>query len=86
MQHVINFKFGAVQKGVDLLDLVKSFQTSISVLFHCKNRRGYSRERALQSFCSSFVPTQAVHFHIGIPPRSPVTRSKETRLVFWEQT
>ena len=30
MQHVINFKFGAVQKGVDLLDLVKSFQTSIS--------------------------------------------------------
>ena len=44
------FEFGAVQTCVNLVDLVKSFQTSIYyLLFTRKNWRRYSRERASQS-------------------------------------
>ena len=50
MQHFNNIEiglnFGAVQKCLDHVDLVKSFSTSI----HFQNRRRHSRVRALQSF------------------------------------
>ena len=45
MQNFDKFEFGAVQKCVDLVDL-RAFQR----VFACKNRRRYSRERALRSF------------------------------------
>ena len=38
-----NFECRAVQKRVNLVDLVKSFQTSISELFPCNIRLRYSR-------------------------------------------
>ena len=48
-----NFEIWAVQRNDNLVDLEKCCEMSICLLlllFGCKNRRWYSRERALQSF------------------------------------
>ena len=48
--------FKAMQKCVDLVDLVKSFPMSIYLLVTCKTWRRYSRERALRSL-ACLLPT-----------------------------
>ena len=63
-----NIEVWAVQKHVNLVDLVKSWKP-FQRIFPCKIWRRYSRERASQS--SVDYPALGFNFHRAAPPRPP---------------